>query len=116
MKPGGQRFSAPEAAVEGGEEGVGMGVQPVLVEGFEQREGEPDEGEKQCTVPGAGAQAAGDAPEDEAGGKQREALWLRRGDEGERGEGKDEREQGEGGVDEGAVHGVSGKGRGAGSG
>ncbi len=116
MKPGGQRFSAPEAAVGGGEKGIGMGVQPVLVEGFEQREGEPDEGEKQRAVPGAGAQAVDHAPEDEAGGKQREALWLRRGDEGERGKGKNERKQGEGGVDEGAVHGVSGKGRGAGSG
>ena len=116
MKPGGQRVPAPEAAVGGGKEGVGMGVQPVLVEGFEQREGEPDEGEKQRAVPGAGAQAAGDAPEDAACDKQYEVLWLRRGDEGERGEGKDEREQGEGGVDEGAVQGVSGKGRGAGSG
>ena len=113
---GGQRLSAPEAAVESGEEGVGVGVQPVLVEGFEQREGEPDEGKEQHTVPRAVAQAAGDAPEDAARGKQREVLWLRRGDERDGGQGENEGEQGEGGVDEGAVHGVSGSGTGAGSG
>ena len=41
---------------------------------------------------------------------------LRRGDERGGGQGKDEGKQGEGGVDEMAVHEVSGSGTGAGSG
>ena len=111
-----QRQAAPEVAVKRGEEGVGAGMQPILVDILQQREGKPDEGKEQRAIAGACAQAVHHAPEDEAGGEQRHALRLRRGDEGGGGQGEDEGEQGEGDVNKVAVHGFSSSGTGTGSG